>query len=321
MEVPSAIHPGVTGRGRRGRPAHDPVYEAGEAGGVLSSGSGRQRRGRADRAAARGPAASGPGLNIISPVASALDAAHAAGLVHRDVKPGNMLLDSRPGLPDHVYLSDFGLARTGESAGLTCGPVSRHGALRAPEQITGQFVDGRADQYALACAAFELLTGDVPFAACEGWAVFSAHMNNPPPALTDHRPDLPPAATRRWQAMAKSPEAGISRAGVRGRAARGPAWCPAPRPAHGADLGRRPAPAAALAAEKPGRAGRDGRAGPAGHGQRRERGLAGRAHRACGCPGRARRACHTRRGPGRSCPRRANQPRRPDPGHRRSRRA
>ena len=91
-----------------------PVYEAGEADGVLFIAmryvSGGDVRGLLRRAGPLPPARVDA---IISPVASALDAAHAAGLVHRDVKPGNMLVDARPGRPDHVYLSDFGLARAG----------------------------------------------------------------------------------------------------------------------------------------------------------------------------------------------------------------
>jgi Tol biopolymer transport system component len=186
-----------------------PVYEAGEADGVLFIAIRFVSGGDVGSLLRReGPLPAARVVTIVSPVASALDAAHAAGLVHRDVKPGNMLLDSRPGRPDHVYLSDFGLSQDRQSSRLTrSGYFLGTAHYVAPEQITGQFVDGRADQYALACAAFELLTGDVPFAACEGWAVFSAHMNNPPPALTDHRPDLPPAADQVLaKAMAKSPD-------------------------------------------------------------------------------------------------------------------
>ena len=91
-----------------------PVYEAGQAGGVLFLAmryvSGGDVRGLLRR---EGPLAPARVAAIISPVAAALDAAHGAGLVHRDVKPANMLIDARPGRPDHVYLSDFGLARAG----------------------------------------------------------------------------------------------------------------------------------------------------------------------------------------------------------------
>ena len=97
-----------------------------------------------------GPLPPGRVAAILSPVASALDAAHGAGLVHRDVKPGNMLIDARPGRPDHVYLSDFGLAKGGSVSALTgTGLYLGTVAYMAPEQIQGHGVDGRADQYAL----------------------------------------------------------------------------------------------------------------------------------------------------------------------------
>ena len=95
-----------------------PVYEAGQAGGVLFIAMrfvpGGDVRGLLRR---EGPLAPGRVAAVISPVASALDAAHGAGLVHRDVKPANMLVDARPGRPDHVYLSDFGLAKGGAAIG------------------------------------------------------------------------------------------------------------------------------------------------------------------------------------------------------------
>jgi predicted ATPase/DNA-binding CsgD family transcriptional regulator len=174
-----------------------PVYEAGEAGGVLYlamryvSGGDIRSRLRRD-----GPFTAARAAAVLSPVASALDAAHGAGLVHRDVKPANVLVDSRPGRPDHVYLSDFGLAKTRSASvqltrtGLNLGTV----AYMAPEQIEGREVDGRADQYALACAAFELLAGVVPFEREQDLAVLYAHLSEPPPSLAARRPDLPPAA-------------------------------------------------------------------------------------------------------------------------------
>jgi serine/threonine-protein kinase len=186
-----------------------PVFEAGEAGGVLFLAMRyvpssdvcallrRQGRLPAGRAAA-----------IISAVASALDAAHAAGLVHRDVKPANMLLDSRAGRPDHVYLSDFGLSKPLAAAtGLT-----RTGQLLgtldyiAPEQLEGGEVDGRADQYALACSAFELLAGAPPFQREQPMAVMYAHVSEPPPLLASWRPDLPPTVGQVLaRALAKAP--------------------------------------------------------------------------------------------------------------------
>jgi serine/threonine protein kinase len=109
-------------------------------------------------------------------VASALDAAHAAGLLHRDVKPANMLVNTVPGRPDHVYLSDLGLSKAAmSSTGLTRkGEFLGTPEYVSPEQIAGQPADGRADEYALACSAFELLTGAPPFRRDEAVAVMYA---------------------------------------------------------------------------------------------------------------------------------------------------
>jgi predicted ATPase/class 3 adenylate cyclase len=186
-----------------------PVYEAGEAGGVLFIAM-RYVPGGDVRTLVRreGPLSAGRAAAIISAVASALDSAHAAGLVHRDVKPANMLMDARTGRPDHVYLSDFGLSKPALAAtGLTRAEQFL-GTLDyvAPEQLGGQPVDGRADQYALACAAFELLAGSPPFHREDAMAVMYAHISQPPPLLTSQRPDLPAGADRVLaQALAKSP--------------------------------------------------------------------------------------------------------------------
>jgi serine/threonine protein kinase len=148
-------------------------------------------------------------VGFISPVASALDAAHEAGLVHRDVKPANILVDTRPGGPEHVYLSDFGVARHLRSLGALTVPGQFLGTpdYAAPEQASGQPVDGRADQYALACVAYELLSGAVPFKRDEPVLVLYAHVAATPPRLTDARPELPPAADAVLaKAMDKLPE-------------------------------------------------------------------------------------------------------------------
>jgi serine/threonine-protein kinase len=187
-----------------------PVFEAREADGVLFIAM-RYVPGGDVQTLVRdqGPLSPARAASILSPVASALDAAHAAGLVHRDVKPANMLMDTRAGRPDHVYLSDFGLSKRtlSTSAGLTAsGGFMGTLDYISPEQIAGRPVDGRADQYALACAAFEMLTGAPPFRSGEPTAVMYAQLSQPPPALTSRRPDLPrPADQALARALAKAP--------------------------------------------------------------------------------------------------------------------
>ena len=130
---------------------------------------------------------------FIEQVAAALDAAHAAGLVHRDVKPGNILVDVVPGRGEHAYLSDFGLSKRAMAVtGLTAtGTFLGTPDYCAPEQIRGLPVDGRGDQYSLACMAFALLTGNLPFRRQETMATLFAHLNDPVPPLSQYRGDLP----------------------------------------------------------------------------------------------------------------------------------
>jgi Protein kinase domain len=147
--------------------------------------------------------------HIISPVASALDAAHQAGLVHRDVKPANILVDTRHDRPDHVYLSDFGVSKGAISSVSLTGAGHFLGTpdYSAPEQIQGLVVDGRTDQYALACVTYQLLAGVVPFERDQGMAVLFAHMSEPPPSLGRRRPGLPTAVDEVLaRGMAKVPE-------------------------------------------------------------------------------------------------------------------
>jgi serine/threonine-protein kinase len=186
-----------------------PVFEAGEAGQVLFIAMRLVRGGDVTTLMRReGPLTGRQAAAIISPIASSLDAAHEAGLLHRDVKPANMLLDIRSGRPDHVYLSDFGLSKAalGLSAITATGQFLGTPDYMAPEQITGKAVDGRADQYALAVTAFELLTGAPPFRNDEPMAVIYAHASEPPPALTRRRPDLPAVVDDVFRrALAKTP--------------------------------------------------------------------------------------------------------------------
>ncbi|TVZ07513.1 serine/threonine protein kinase [Trebonia kvetii] len=131
---------------------------------------------------------------FIGQVASALDAAHAAGLVHRDVKPGNILVDVVPGRGEHAYLSDFGLSKRAMAvSGLTAtGTFLGTPDYCAPEQIRGLPVDGRGDEYSLACMAFALLSGHLPFRRQETMATLFAHLNDPVPPLSQYRGGLPP---------------------------------------------------------------------------------------------------------------------------------
>jgi serine/threonine-protein kinase len=186
-----------------------PVYEAGEADGVLFIAMRYVPGGDVQALLRReGPLPWARAAAIISPVASALDVAHAAGLVHRDVKPANMLLDARPE-HDHVYLSDFGLVKGALSTvGLTKpGRIPCTPNYAAPEQIQGLAVDGRTDQYALACTAYQLLTGNTPFERDQDMAVLLAHLSEPPPPLSSRQPGLPAAADQVFaKALAKVPD-------------------------------------------------------------------------------------------------------------------
>ncbi len=186
-----------------------PVYEAGSAGGVLFMAMRYVSGGDVhSRVRLEGPLAPGRAAAMVSPVASALDAAHAAGLVHRDVKPANMLLDAQPGRPDHVYLSDFGLSKaTMSSARLTSsGAFLGTPDYAAPEQIAGVHLDGSADQYALACTAFELLSGSPPFQRDHAMAVVYAQSHEPPPPLSSRSAGLTQEVDRVMaRALAKDP--------------------------------------------------------------------------------------------------------------------
>ena len=199
-----------------------PIYAAGEEGGipfiamryVPGSDLGRRlaREGRLEPADAAA---------LIAQVGNGLDAIHAAGLVHRDVKPANVLL-GETGDGDHAYITDFGVARNvATESGLT--QTGRFvGTLDyvAPEQISGGTVDARADVYALGCLLFKLLTGEVPFPRDAEAARLYAHLNDPPPA-----PSLQATAVSMAlddvviRAMSKVPEDRYPSAGDLGRAA------------------------------------------------------------------------------------------------------
>jgi DNA-binding beta-propeller fold protein YncE len=144
-------------------------------------------------------------LALAGQVAEALDAAHARGLVHRDVKPSNVLVDD-PGGRDHCYLADFGLTQSASDRGPADGSLMGTLDYVSPEQIRGDEIDGRADQYGLACLLFECLTGSLPFRRDSEVATIFAHLDEQPPATSDHRhglrPELDAVLAR---AMAKDP--------------------------------------------------------------------------------------------------------------------
>src|SRR3954465_6068497 len=128
-------------------------------------------------------------IDVCRQVASALDAAHGMALIHRDVKPGNVLIEGR-----RAYLTDFGLTKRsgGSKSGLTqAGELLGTIHYVAPEQIEAGDVDARTDVYSLACLLFHCLTGHVPFERDTDVAVIYAHLSETPPKLTDVRPELP----------------------------------------------------------------------------------------------------------------------------------
>jgi WD40 repeat protein len=171
-----------------------PIHRAGEAEGTLYLAM-RYVEGSdlAELIAEQGPLDPGRVVALLEQVGEALDAAHERGLVHRDVKPSNILI-ARAGGKEHAYLSDFGLSKqvsslTGVSlAGEILGTID----YLAPEQIQGQPVDQRADVYALACLLQEALTGMPPFARATEVAALWAHVHEVPPAPSSSRPELGP---------------------------------------------------------------------------------------------------------------------------------
>jgi serine/threonine-protein kinase len=129
-------------------------------------------------------------LRVLEQVASALDALHAEGLFHRDIKPANILIDA----DRNAYLTDFGLAKDSQGSLLTR-PGQTVGSLdyMAPEQIHGAEVTAQTDVYALACVAYECLTGDPPFADRQGMRVLWAHLQDEPDNPADKAPEVPRA--------------------------------------------------------------------------------------------------------------------------------
>ena len=142
-------------------------------------------------------------VGLLTGVADALDAAHAIGLIHRDVKPQNILVGAR----NHSYLADFGLTRAADDENLTVeGQFMGTVDYVAPEQVQGDEVTAAADVYGLAAVLFESLTGSVPFPRDTEGATAFAHLTEIPPRVSELRPDLPTALDAVIaQGMAKDP--------------------------------------------------------------------------------------------------------------------
>jgi serine/threonine protein kinase len=166
-----------------------PIYGMGELDGDLFIAT-RLVSGTLKNLIMAGPIPVDVAMNVITAVAEAVDTAHVAGIVHRDVKPANVLLDPGP----QVYLGDFGLARDPDGQALTL-PGQVIGTLdyMAPEHLDAEGVGTPADIYALTCMAVETLTGEVPFPRATDAAVMYAHVVDEPPSVSARRPELPAA--------------------------------------------------------------------------------------------------------------------------------
>jgi serine/threonine protein kinase len=196
-----------------------PIYDADEVDGVLYlamryvSGPSLQ-----ELLGERGSLSPVEALQIAEQIGSALDAAHRAGLVHRDVKPANILLAE----PDrHAYLCDFGLAKRTSSATMTrTGSFLGTVDYCAPEQVEGKTVDGRADVYSLGAVLFHCLAGQAPYPRETDVAVLHAHVADPPPTLSSVRPELRALDRVIATGMAKDPEARYATGGALAEALR-----------------------------------------------------------------------------------------------------
>jgi serine/threonine protein kinase len=167
---------------------------------------------------AAGPLDPERAARLVAQVADALDAAHERGIVHRDVKPANVLLGSS----DHVYLTDFGLTKrvTSQSGQTRAGGWVGTLGFVAPEQIRGERVDARADIYALGCLLFHTLAGGPPYQRDSDEATLWAHLHDDPPSLRASAPQAPAALQDVIdRALAKEPEERYQSAGDLGRAA------------------------------------------------------------------------------------------------------
>lgn len=205
----------------------------------------------------------GRSLRLLSQVADALDTAHDVGLIHRDIKPQNILIGSR----DHAYLADFGLTKAPDEAGRLTATGQFVGTIDyvSPEQIQGEPASGRSDIYSLTGVLYECLVGTVPYPKPAEAAVIFAHISEPPPRPTEDRPEVPKAIDEVIaKGMAKAPEDRYASAGELLRDAHrafgqavgatpGPLATPEETGVRGNGDQTRPAGATAVSAEEPAR--------------------------------------------------------------------
>jgi serine/threonine-protein kinase len=188
-----------------------PIYDAGDEDGLLYIAMRFVRGGLKTLLEHKGRLTVERTASVIAQIASALDAAHDLGLVHRDVKPANVLISFGSGIEqeDHIYLADFGLMKHARSLGGLTGTGQFVGTLdyMSPEQIQGMPVDRRTDVYALGCILYECLTGEVPFDRDSDAAVMWAHLKEEPPSIRDRSRAAPPGIDDViTTAMSKSPD-------------------------------------------------------------------------------------------------------------------
>jgi serine/threonine protein kinase len=197
-----------------------PLLDSGEHEGTLFMAS-RLIEGRSlQQILMRGPLSPSAAARVTEQIASALDAAHELGLLHRDVKPGNILLEggSENG---NAYLTDFGLSKhVASTSGLTrAGSWVGTVDYAAPEQLQALECDHRADVYALGCVLYEALTAEVPFPKARDVQKMIAHISEPPPAVSALRPEAGAFDEVVERAMAKQPDDRYGSAGELGAAA------------------------------------------------------------------------------------------------------
>jgi len=197
-----------------------PLFDSGEHEGTLFMAS-RLIEGRSlQQLLMRRPLSLSGAARVTEQIASALDAAHALGLLHRDVKPGNVLLEGEPE-DGNAYLTDFGLSKhVASTSGLTrAGSWVGTVDYAAPEQLQAMDCDHRVDVYALGCVLYESLTGDIPFPRARDVQKMIAHISEPPPAVSALRPEAAAFDAIVARAMAKQPDDRYTSAGELGAAA------------------------------------------------------------------------------------------------------